>query len=81
MTLDEKFEIYVDLPFLEFLEVMHENGEISYDSLEEHVVLLYPEDDTFYSAEITLENKLKILDELGMYEDLFMDYQKRNGNL
>ena len=81
MTLDEKFELYQDIGFIEFLETLHENDEISYDSLEEYSSKMYPEDDNFNDEMYVIEAKLEILDELGMYEDLFMDYQKRMGNL
>ena len=81
MTLDEKFELYLEVGFIEFLEILHENNELSYDSLEEYSSKMYPEDDNFNNEEYIIEAKLEILDELEMYEDLFMDYQKRMGNL
>ena len=81
MTLDEKFYLYLEVGFIEFLETLHENNELSYDSLEEYSSRMYPEDDNFNNEEYIIETKLEILDELGMYEDLFMDYQERMGNL
>ena len=81
MTLDEKFELYLEVGFIKFLEILHENNELSYDSLEEYSSKMYPEDDNFNNEEYIREAKLQILDELEMYEDLFMDYQKRMGNL
>lgn len=101
MTLDEKFELYLDLPFIEFLHSLQEDNVISLEEYNNYENALWSLEDEEYINDKN-DFKLEILDELGalfsfyytfyialfsfyytftMYEDLFIDYQKRMGNL
>ena len=59
MTKGDKFELYLEVEFLEFLDILCEEGELSSEKLQEYVEKIQKNSD---DLEVTRELTLNILD-------------------